>query len=123
MTAIPPNGGLVSASFATTESSKAAVGKHVAHSSCHRAGVAAEQTKFCDCYGTMVHPVKGIHVIPLLLPTKGMDDASGNETDVFVVTASNNPLCKLFFTIDRNEFTASTICLVTEAFLATLPKK
>ena len=113
----------MSASFATTESSKAAVGKYVAHSSYYRAGVAAEQTKFCGCYGTMVHPVRGIRVIPLLLPTKGMDDASGNETDVFVVTASNNPLRESFFTIDRDEFTASTIRLVTEAFLATLPKK
>ena len=109
----------MSASFATTESSKAAVGKYVAHSSHYQAGVAAEQTKFCGCYGTVVHPVRGIRVIPLLLPTKGMDDASGNETDVFVV----NPLHESFFTIDRDEFTASTIRLVTEAFLATLPKK
>ena len=46
----------------------------------------------------MVPPVKGIHVIPLLLPTKGMDDASGNETDVFVVMASNNPVRESFFT-------------------------
>ena len=124
VTALQPNsGGYISASFPANETAKKNIIKMFTSSSKARAALASKHSQYVGAYGITNKPGKGIRITPILLPNIGIDDSGVTEVEVIVATLSNSASKGQAVIVQLEQFTGSTIRLVTLDFAKKMPKK
>ena len=123
VTALQPNsGGYISASFPANDLAKKNIIKIFTNSSKARAALASKHSQYVGSYGITNKPGKGIRITPILLPNIGIDDSGDTEVEVLVATLSNSASEGQAVIVQLEQFTGSTIRLVTHEFAKKPPK-